>query len=232
MKKHIIILLVAIIPFAGKAQIDFASFLEAGAADAEKLLEGYLRPAFLGFGYGINSGWYNTAKPHKLLGFDITPTVSFAFVPSKAEFFSIDDSEFTNLSVIGTIDASGNVGSRITESPTLFGPNLPNEGLPLLQYTSDNGTPGDTSDDTQISISAPTGLGLDEAIGLSAVPSGMVQVGIGLFKNTELKLRIIPKIEATNDQGQSEFEFEMFGIGFMHVHFCWRISGSQHIRSS
>ncbi|MEP5612595.1 MAG: DUF6588 family protein [Cyclobacteriaceae bacterium] len=216
MKKQLIILLIAIAPFAGKAQIDFGSFLEAGASDAEKLLEGYLRPAFLGFGYGINSGWYNTAKPHKLLGFDITPTVSFARVPSKDEFFSIDDTDFNNLTVIGTIDENGNVGNRITDSPTLFGPNLPNESLPFLQYTSDNGTPGDTSDDTQVNISAPTGLGLDEAIGISAVPSGMVQVGIGLIKGTELKLRIIPKVEATNDQGQSEFEFQMFGLGFMH----------------
>ncbi len=216
MKKHIILLLIVTLPFAGKAQIDFGSFLEAGTADAEKLLEGYLEPAFLGFGYGINSGWYNTAKPHKLLGFDITPTVSFAFVPSSAEFFTIDDSEFTNLEVIGTLDINGNLGPGITSSPTLFGPNLPNEELPFLRYTSDNGTPGDTSDDTQVSISAPTGLGLDEEIGFSAVPSGMVQVGIGLMKNTELKLRIIPKIESTNDQGQTDFSFEMFGVGFMH----------------
>ncbi len=216
MKKLIILLFVAIAPFVGKAQIDFGSFLEAGTADAEKLLEGYLEPAFLGFGYGINSGWYNTAKPHKLLGFDITPTVTFAFVPSSAELFTIDDSEFTNIEVIGTIDENGNIGAPINQTPTLFGPNLPNSELPFLRYTSDNGTPGDTSDDTQVDISAPTGLGIKETIPFNAVPSGMVQVGIGLMKNTELKLRIIPKQEATNDAGETEFEFEMLGVGIMH----------------
>ncbi|NQZ77234.1 MAG: hypothetical protein HRT61_14205 [Ekhidna sp.] len=70
MKKHLIVILLAIAPYLGKAQVDFGTFLEASAEDANTLLENYLRPAFLGFGYGINSGWYNTAKPHKLLGFD------------------------------------------------------------------------------------------------------------------------------------------------------------------
>lgn len=197
MKKNIIILLIALAPFAGKAQIDFGTFLEAGKADAEKLMEGYLEPVFLGLGYGINSGWYNTAKPHKLLGFDITPTFTLANVPDKGQFFTIRDDDYMNLRVVENLD-----GEIIRQSPTLLGPNLPNEELPFLEYTSGDGS--------TIRLTAPTGLGMDEVLPFNAMPSAMVQVGIGLVKGTELKLRIIPK------QEQDDFSFEMFGIGVMH----------------
>ena len=192
---RILAITLVFIGFSSKAQVDFGTFLEA-RGDANKIFESYLEPAFLGFGYGINSGWYNTAKPHKLLGIDITPTVTLAMVPSDAEFFTINDSDFTNL----RLDSN----SPTNQAPTLFGPNLPADELPLVQYLDNNGDP-------TISISSPTGLGLDEELPFNAVPTGMVQVGIGLWKNTDLKLRIIPTIES-----EGEFEFGMFGIGFMH----------------
>lgn len=177
-----------------KAQIDFGTFLEAGAQDANTILGKYLEPAFLGFGYGLNSGWYNTAKPHKLLGFDITPTVTFAMVPTGAEFFTINPADYNNITL--------NSSSPTAQAPTLFGPNLPADELPLLDYTSGDNT---------VSISSPTGLGIEESeVPFNAVPSGMVQLGLGLPKGTELKLRIIPA------QTTDDFEFGMFGIGFMH----------------
>ncbi|WP_420316231.1 DUF6588 family protein [Ekhidna sp.] len=180
-----------------KAQLDLGTFLEAGAGDAENLMESYLEPAFLGFGYGINSGWYNTAKPHKLLGFDITPTTTLALVPSKGEFFTFNPNEYTNISL--------NPNSPTDQAPTLFGPNLPADELPLLDYTSElNG------EEQTISITSPTGLGLEEVIPINAVPSGMIQVGLGVFKNTDLKIRFIPTIE------EDDFEFGMFGVGVMH----------------
>lgn len=197
--KKIIIILIVLVPFLSKSQ-DLSTFLEAGD-DANKLFQDYLEPAFLGFGYGINSGWYNTAKPHKLLGFDITPTITLAKVPSKSEFFTINDADYTTLRIDpdGPTDAQGNL---LRSTPTLFGPNLAPEQLPRLQFTDGDGN--------EYSISSPTGLGLEEVLPFNAVPSAMVQVGIGLVKGTELKLRIIPKIEDT------DYSFEMFGIGVMH----------------
>lgn len=200
MKKLYRLIVVIALFFASstaKAQIDFGTFLEAGAADANTILGKYLEPAFLGFGYGLNSGWYNTAKPHKLLGFDITPTITMAMVPTDAEFFTINAADYNNISL--------NSNSPTAQAPTLFGPNLPADELPLLDYTNNGNT---------ISISSPTGLGITESedpnIPFNAVPSGMVQVGVGLPKNTELKLRIIPT------QSDDDFEFGMFGVGFMH----------------
>ncbi|MEM6642001.1 MAG: DUF6588 family protein, partial [Bacteroidota bacterium] len=180
------------------AQIDFSSFLEGGVDDANTLLENYLEPAFVGFGYGINSGWYNTAKPHKLLGFDITVTGTAAMVPSDAEFFTINDNDYENISLNANSRAAGN-----DQAPTLFGPNLGADDLPLLDYRSDGGQ--------SISISAPTGLGIDESIPFNAVPSAMVQLGIGLVKNTDLKVRFVPTIES-----EGEYEFSLFGLGVVH----------------
>lgn len=179
--------------FSSKAQLDFSTFLEGGVDDANTILENYLEPAFIGFGYGINSGWYNTAKPHKLLGFDVTTTVNFAMVPTKSEFFTINPDDYNNISL--------NSSSPTNQAPTLFGPNLPAEELPLLDYANEG---------NDISISSPTGLGLDEAIAFNAVPSAMFQVGIGIVKNTDIKVRFIPEISG------DDYSFQMLGIGIMH----------------
>ena len=40
--------------------------------EANKLIEAYFSPLAESYGTGLNSGWYNTAKPHKLFGFDLT----------------------------------------------------------------------------------------------------------------------------------------------------------------
>lgn len=199
LKKLYLISILSITTLIGHAQVDFGTFLEAGAEDANTLLQNYLEPAFIGFGYGINSGWYNTAKPHKLFGIDITPTITLAKVPSKGEFFTFNAADYNNIRL--------HPDSPTDQAPTLFGPNLPADDVPLYLYTSNPGTPNEN----EIAISSPTGLGLDEAISRNAVPTGMVQIGIGLMKNTDLKIRFVPKIESEN-----EYSFKMFGIGIMH----------------
>jgi hypothetical protein len=40
--------------------------------DAKSFLQAYLNPLGNGLGAITNNGWYNTARPHKLLGFDAT----------------------------------------------------------------------------------------------------------------------------------------------------------------
>jgi len=184
-------------PNMTKAQgLDFDSFLEAGIDDASLLLESYLQPAFEGFGFGMNSGWYNTAKPHKFLGFDISASLSLARVPDTRQFFSLP----TGLTNVGLTNPSD---SR--RLPTIFGPNLGADDLPELRFTDDNG-------EELIRISAPTGLGIDEdLVPFNAVPVPMAQVGIGLFKGTEVKLRYIPEQDFDGDGG-----IKLFGIGVMH----------------
>ena len=47
-------------------------FFKGGVNDGVKLLKAYITPWANAFGAGFNGGWYNTAKPHKFGGFDIT----------------------------------------------------------------------------------------------------------------------------------------------------------------
>lgn len=199
MKKILLILCFASISFSGFSQIDLGTFLEGGVSDANTLLKGYMEPAFVGFGYGLNSGWYNTAKPHKLFGFDITATVNLAYVPDASQFFTFNDASYTNVRLS---NPSNN------QLPTIFGPNLDADEIPELTFLD----PDDGSE--VLRITSPTGAGIDETILPNAVPSGMAQIGIGLPKNTELKLRFVPE-QTIGDPGE-EFKFNVFGIGVMH----------------
>ncbi len=198
-KLSLIISFAAICSFTANAQIDLGTFLEGGIEDGNRLLENYMEPAFVGFGTGLNSGWYNTGKPHKLLGFDLTVNFNLAYVPSDAEFFTFNNADYQNVALV---DAGRN------EFPTLFGPNLSADDIPELSFRDPD------SQEELLRITGPTGLGLDEDLGFNAVPTPMVQLGIGLIKNTELKLRLLPE-QTFGDPGE-EFTISMFGIGIMH----------------
>lgn len=182
------------------AQIDLDSFLEAGVADANTLLESYMEPAFVGFGIGMNSGWYNTAKPHKFLGFDLNLSISAAKVPDSKQFFTFRDADYNNVRLSNPND------NRL---PTLFGPNLGADDLPELTFLDPN------SGAELVRITSPTGLGIDEDLPINAVPIPMVQLGIGVFKGTEVKLRYIPE-QTIDDNGQEQGSVKLFGIGVMH----------------
>ena len=90
--------------------------------------------------------------------------------------------------------------------PLILDQNLGTDDLPELRFIDDNG-------DEIIRISTPTGLNIEEVNGVpfNGVPVPMAQVGIGLFKGTEVKLRHMPEIDF-----DGEGSFQMFGIGVMH----------------
>lgn len=173
------------------AQNDLDKFLKAGVEDAEKLTEAYISPLIKGLGYGINNGWYNTAKAHKTLGFDLTVSATTVFVPAKDELFLFNNDDYNNIRLA---DGESN------QLPTAFGPS--ESGADLIAYDEDG---------QEVSrFEAPGGTGLKEQIGFNAVPVPMAQLGIGIVKNTDLKVRYIPTIDF--DEG----EIKLFGIGVMH----------------
>ena len=200
MKKLLIILLTFSLSFTALSQ-DIDAFLEGGVDNANTLLGNYLEPAFQGIGYGLNSGWYNTGKPHKSFGIDLTMSVNMASIPSDAEFFTFNASDYTDI----TLDPSIN-GNTSDQLPTLFGPNLDADDIPFLVFNAG------TAD--EVAITSPTGLGMDEALPFNAVPTPMVQIGIGIVKGTEIKLRLIPE-QTFGDPGE-EFSTSLFGLGIMH----------------
>ncbi len=150
------------------AQIDELGVLVAGGKeDGTKLFEAYLKPWTIGFGHDLNAGWYHTAKPHKLWGFDINISASAAFVPAADKKFNAQ-----LLDLNGTLTA----GSNGMMSSTVAGKDV--EG-PTLSYSAGGQT---------ASYSLPKGTNI------SVVPSPMFQAGIGLIKNTELAVRFIPTV--------------------------------------
>lgn len=200
MKKIITALSIILVTFNAKAQ-EIDALLEGGVENGNALLKNYMEPALVGLGYALNSGWYNTGKPHKLLGFDLTVNVNAAYVPESAQFFKFDPSEYTNVG----ISPSRN-GGNTDQLPTIMGPNLNADDIPYLVFNE--GT------EDEISVTAPTGLGLKDAYGINFVPAPAVQLGIGLIKNTELKVRLLP--EQTFGNAGEETSTKMFGLGVMH----------------
>ncbi|MCG8580532.1 MAG: hypothetical protein MI866_11470 [Bacteroidales bacterium] len=89
MKKIRLFLMVAAIATSahvfGQGQI--IDFLKAGKADANAISQSYLQPYGEMLGVNLNSGWYNTAKVHKVGGFDITILASYTTAPNSKKSF-------------------------------------------------------------------------------------------------------------------------------------------------
>jgi hypothetical protein len=189
MMKKLILLFLLLTPFLGKSQ-DIEQFLLAGTEDASKLTENYVRPVSKGFMYGLNSGWYSSARVHKKFGFDITFVANLAKVPTKDEVFEFVASDYNNITLQS--------GASSAQMQTLMGGD--NQETLLAKIETDNGD----SDLAEFSI--PDGIGND--LPMNAVPSATLQIGVGIpVIDADLKFRFLPKV------GTSDLEVGMFGLG-------------------
>lgn len=148
----------------GFSQINNVDFIKAGAADGVKIMQAYMTPWANAFAAGLNGGWYTTAKPHKLGGFDIIADINIGLVPSSATTFNVQDLGLTELTGTGT---SSTVSGPKTSGPTMT--------------KTVNGF-------TVASFALPKGTNW------KAIPAPVAQVGIGLPLGTEIKIRYIPQI--------------------------------------
>ena len=161
MKKLLFTLLAGLIVISSYSQ----SILASDIAQGEKLIEAYFTPMAESFGAGLNNGWYNTAKPHSLGGFDLTFTLNTVIIPNSAETFKIGD-------------AFGNVfKSDENEASTIFGSDNETD----MTYTN-------RVTDSSFNFQMPGGLKTP------AVPLPMIQAGIGLIKNTAIDIRYMPML--------------------------------------
>ncbi len=190
MKKIAFTLFLGIATFNAKAQ-DIEAIVLA-ADDAAQLTENYIDPVMKGLLYNMNSGWYTTAKTHKKFGFDITINANASFVPSEEELFNFvaSDYEFVSLP------------DGQTSLPTVFSDN-DEESTVDIRIPIDGGT------FKVASFNMPGGI--KEDLPLNAVPTPMVQAGLGLPFKTDLKLRFVPNIQIDD-----EVESSLIGIGVMH----------------
>ncbi len=160
MKKLNIIILIVISYVSAFSQ---QNILQNNLNEGEKLIEAYFTPMAETFGAGLNNAWYNTAKPHSILGFDVTFSLNTVIIPNSAENFMIEDN-FNGIFTSSDEDAS-----------TIFG---------SMSSTQMNYNPGNNL--ASSSFNMPGGLKTP------ILPLPMIQAGIGVYKKTSLDIRYMP----------------------------------------
>ncbi len=167
--RHILMILLGFLLISGVtySQEDAVKMLSGNLDDAKLLTKAYLEPFGKSFGTSLNNGWYNTAKPHKLFGFDITFTAAITVPPSADSKFDVSK---LNLQYWELQDPADN------NAPTVAGKK--NAGPTLVDKSTGTAT-----------------LQLPQGANLRFVPAPIVQVGIGLPFHTEVMGRFFPKVD-------------------------------------
>lgn len=188
------VLLISVFSIFEKAQAqdDLQTLLRAGQSDANALIGAYIDPFMRSFGTSVAGGWYNTAKPHKSLGFDLTITVNPTYIPDEDLTFNVNDLNLQNTTLVSS-ELGGN------ELPTMAGP----EADSRLRFSDGNGN--------DVDFDGIPGIDFKDNIGMQAVPTPMANLGIGIYKNTDLRVRWTPEI-GVGDNG----DFKLFGLAVMH----------------
>jgi len=193
MKKLIMLVFAGFLMLSAYSQTNVVEFLKGGKADASALTKAYLNPYAMALGDGLNNGWYNSAKTHKLFGFDLNISASAIQIPDKDKTFDISTLGLTNLSIA----SGGNI------APTVAGAKVPG---PKLQMLDNAGKP-------LVEFNTPKGLGLD------IVPVPMVQLSFGLLPHTDIIGRYVPDITYNNNGDKVKLGF--WGAGIKHNFMDW-----------
>ena len=164
--------------------------LLASHEDQSLLFKEYLNPLVTSVNFGMGSGWANTAKTHKLLGFDITVSLNTFFIPSDAKKFSTSGlTSITSSSDYLPTVLGGNTNETlsvsINDDSTIFPPN---------EYSA--------------TFTAPPGIKNDLFLNMLITPN--IQVGLGLPFKTDLIVRYIPTTSSKNTN------IGLMGVGIKH----------------
>jgi len=166
----------------------FGAILGGGVEDAELMMKEYIRPLTNSIGANLNAGWYNTAKPHKLGGFDITFTFNIAIAPEDHLTYNLDD-----------LPLSENI--RYDDNIAKTFPGAKGSG-PTIGYAYDVPVIGERELDL---YDHPGG------VGFKMVPTPMINASVGLIKGTEVMGRYMPSVNL-----RSVGKFDLWGIGVKH----------------
>ena len=192
---RIVLLLFFVAPTARsvQAQNEMDQFLNESMDDGHKLISAYINPFMNSLSLGLNQGWYNTAQPHKIAGVDLTITANAMTIPRSDLFFDVTK---LDLQVVELDNSSPD----FPYAPTVLGPGR----QPTFRFT-----------DQQTGLSetyvGPGGIDLEANLGKNLVPVPMANLGIGLPKGTDLKLRFTPTIDLGEDSS-----LKILGFGVMH----------------
>jgi hypothetical protein len=208
---HLLSLLFILMSVAqsARSQGSIDDLIKGSQKDANYLVNGYVSPVLKVIGYGLNQGWYNTAKPHKKFGVDLTATVNLIKIPSSDLNYYVDNSKLSSIELTnsaGTAPAP-NGGGLV---PTVVGPNV----TPLYHLKNDPATGLPAPYTSQYEFQGPSGADLSKTPVMSnALPVPVVQLGIGLPKGFDLKVRMIPKIKFGDNK---DSDVSLIGFGLMH----------------
>ncbi len=173
-------------------------FVYGGMEDAELILQEYLRPYANILGSDLNAGWYNTARPHKLGGLDVTATVSWAKAPASALTFDMTELELSENASL----------SNGTVAPAIAGEQ---EERPGLTYTETlDLTDGSSQEVEYASFTMPNGTGVD------FIPLPMLQLTVGIALGTDISARFVPQVQLGNFG-----EIGLWGVGGKHSLSQW-----------
>jgi len=201
MKKITFVALCIFAGFIVKAQ-DFGSIVAASLPDANKYATEYMRPFGESEIYNLSRGWFSTARTHKLLGFDFSVSGQFALIPSGKENFTFKNSDYSSIKLSGTAATSATL-------PTFMG-GTTNQQITATTSTTVSGVPVTAT----TTFTAPGGIGDDLKKNISflplASPMPVAQIGIGLLKHTDLKVRYFPKTSFNN------IEVGVTGVALQH----------------
>lgn len=179
--KSLLLLLAALSAgYSAQAQSGVEDLFKAGPADATKLINAYMSPMFKGLGSGLNSGWSHTAKSKGLFKFELRISGSGAFVPPANQTYDVSKLNLTNITPVVPGQTTG---------PTAFG--IEEQGAEM-----------------KINNSSTT-FYLPEGLGFHMVPTPLLQATLGLPKNIDLMVRLVPNIKTSDDGGK----VGMFGLG-------------------
>ena len=173
------------VTFRANAQDDGISDLFKGSpSDVNKLMNAYTSPLFKGFGNSLNGGWTNTAKTLAPLKFVVRVSATASIVSDADKTFNISSLGLTNITPTGSPIA-----------PTFGGDENLSTGIRFTDPTT-GGT---------FTTTLPKGV-------TQYVPAPQIQLTVGVIKNTDVTLRLIPTTKITDDVGS----VGMFGFGVKH----------------
>ena len=188
MKAFRSLILFCCVTVTAHAQSGLEELLRSGSQDASKLIQGYSEPVLKSLAFGLNQGWYNTAKPHSLLGFDLTFTGSAIFIPDDELFYNVAGLNLQNIDLVNPTDG---------QAPTIYGPDI----TPRYAYKA---APG-------VQFDGPPGIDPPKAFGRNIFPAPIAHLGIGLIKGTDVRIRFLPEVGFGD--GNSA---KLLGFGVMH----------------
>jgi hypothetical protein len=148
------------------AQQDITEILKGGIGDATLIGKAYLEPFGNMFGTSLNGGWYQAARPHKKIGFNITVVAALTQAPASSKTFDVSELGLQSLQLKFPNDKlAPTITGEASPGPTLVLPNSMGE------------------------------FDLPQGTGIPFLPLPMLQAGLGLPFSTEISFRFLPAVD-------------------------------------